>query len=464
MLQYPPADWINRRSTIDGMTVLDVAVVGGGMCGLVATFALLKSGVSNIRTFDANKEGFEGPWSKYARMETLRSPKTLAGPALGIPNLTFQAWFEAQWGIEGWESFERIPTRLWMDYLIWYRKVLNLKIENEKQVIGIEPASYGFNMRVTSGESLEDIPVRKIILATGREGMAEPRVPGILKEFLGPNCQHSSEDICFKRMVGKDVAVVGISASAVDNAASALEAGASKVYVMARASAVPRVNKMKSTVYSGFTHGFPRLPVLDRLNLLSYVFEYRVAPPRNSVQRVWAHQKAKLCLNAEVLDASLNGNRIRLSTHDEIVEVDNIILGTGFKINIHAPKLLVPFADKIRIFRDSSWLAEHSNLGEFLDFPDLGEDFELQEKVAGSAPYLKNIHEFTFAATVSHGNVSGDIPAISEGAERLVKGICASIFTEDYQDHLANLYSYEEPELLGDEIPSNRHWWPEMNN
>ena len=80
MLQYPPADWINRRSTIDGMTVLDVAVVGGGMCGLVATFALLKSGVSNIRTFDANKEGFEGPWSKYARMETLRSPKHWRAP------------------------------------------------------------------------------------------------------------------------------------------------------------------------------------------------------------------------------------------------------------------------------------------------------------------------------------------------------------------------------------------------
>ena len=77
MLQYPPADWVIPRQTNDGQPVLDVAVIGGGMCGLVATFALLRAGISNIRTFDSNEEGREGPWPKYARMETLRSPKTL---------------------------------------------------------------------------------------------------------------------------------------------------------------------------------------------------------------------------------------------------------------------------------------------------------------------------------------------------------------------------------------------------
>ena len=462
ILQYPPADWVNSRSTKDGKSVVDVVVVGGGMCGLVATFALLRAGISNIRTFDDNEEGLEGPWAKYARMETLRSPKTLAGPALGLPNLTFQAWYEAQWGLQEWDKLGRIPTRLWMDYLIWYRNVLNLKVENRTQVTSIQPAPHGFDITVEKNSQLEEIPVRKIILATGREGMAEPRVPLVLKNFLGPQCQHSSEDIFFESVRGKEVAVIGVSASAIDNAATALEAGASKVYVLVRAPAVPRINKMKSTVYSGFTHGFPKLPIIDRLNLLSYVFEYRVAPPRSSVQRLWKNENAHLCLDAEVIDAAWNDARILLSTKHQTIAVDKIILGTGFKINVYAPKILKSFANEVRTFRDAEMLSSCPTFGEFLDFPDLGEDFELQEKVAGQAPYLKDLHEFTFAATVSHGNVSGDIPAISEGAERLIRGICASIFTEDYSDHLHALYSYEEPELLGDEIPANKRWWPDI--
>ena len=462
MLQYPPADWVIPRQTNDGQPVLDVAVIGGGMCGLVATFALLRAGISNIRTFDSNDEGREGPWPKYARMETLRSPKTLAGPALGLPSLTFQAWYEAQWGRDAWAELGRIPTQTWMDYLIWYREVLSLKIENRTSVEQIEVADHGFNIRIKYGVIEEEIPVRKIILATGREGMAEPRIPSPLQDAFGPQCQHSSEDINFDDLHGKEVAVIGISASAIDNAATALEAGASMVHILARAPAVPRVNKMKSTVYSGFTNGFPRLSLAERMDLLSYVFKYRVAPPQNSVQRVWKHKNVKLHLDAELTEVKKEKQKLLLLTRHHRIKVDHVILGTGFKINVNAPRVLKPFSDEIKTFRDTKSLADNKTFGEFLDFPDLGSDFELQEKVLGKSPYLKNLHEFTFAATVSHGNVSGDIPAISDGADRLVKGITASIFQEDFPKHLSNLYSYEEPELHGNEIPENKRWWPEL--
>ena len=192
MLQYPPSDWVIPRQTNNGQPVLDVAVIGGGMCGLVATFALLRAGVSNIRTFDSNEEGREGPWPKYARMETLRSPKTLAGPALGLPSLTFQAWYEAQWGRGAWDELGRIPTQTWMDYLIWYREVLSLKIENRTSVEQIEVADHGFNLKTKYGVIEKEIPVRKIILATGREGMAEPRIPSPLQDAFGSQCQHLS--------------------------------------------------------------------------------------------------------------------------------------------------------------------------------------------------------------------------------------------------------------------------------
>ena len=43
------------------------------------------------------------------------------------------------------------------------------------------------------------------------------------------------------------------------------------------------------------------------------------------------------------------------------------------------------------------------------------------------------------------------VPAISDGAVRLAKGIVRSLFVEDYADHYQRLLDYAQPELLGDE-------------
>ena len=90
------------------------------MAGLALAAALVQRGVSVV-AYDEAPAGLEGPWATTARMETLRSPKQLAGPALGIPSLTFRAWFEAQFGEVAWESLDKIPRLQWMDYLRWYR-------------------------------------------------------------------------------------------------------------------------------------------------------------------------------------------------------------------------------------------------------------------------------------------------------------------------------------------------------
>jgi FAD-dependent urate hydroxylase len=55
-----------------------------------AATALKLMGVS-VTIFDRVELGLEGPWVTTARMETLRSPKQLTGPALGLPALTFRA-------------------------------------------------------------------------------------------------------------------------------------------------------------------------------------------------------------------------------------------------------------------------------------------------------------------------------------------------------------------------------------
>jgi hypothetical protein len=134
-LCYPGKDWVPPR---DGVT--DVVIIGGGMCGMVAWLALWTGGVSRIRVLDRSAEGREGPWLTYARMETLRSPKTLTGPAFGHGALTFQAWHRAQFGASAWDALDKIPRPMWMDYLRWYRKAFwTCPVENGVSVDRVEP-------------------------------------------------------------------------------------------------------------------------------------------------------------------------------------------------------------------------------------------------------------------------------------------------------------------------------------
>ena len=127
-LELPAKRWVIERAQ-DGHPVLEVAIIGGGMAGMAAAAALKMVGIQAV-IFDRSPAGLEGPWVTTARMETLRSPKQLTGPALGLPALTFRAWFEAQFGLAQWESLDKIPRPQWMDYLRWYRRVLSLDIRN----------------------------------------------------------------------------------------------------------------------------------------------------------------------------------------------------------------------------------------------------------------------------------------------------------------------------------------------
>src|ERR1700760_5199769 len=96
-LERPAKSWVPRR-VVDGQEVIDVVIIGAGMAGLVASGMLKRMGVDNQLVIDRAAAGQEGPWVSYARMRTLRSPKELTGPAMGLPALTFRAFYEAQFG------------------------------------------------------------------------------------------------------------------------------------------------------------------------------------------------------------------------------------------------------------------------------------------------------------------------------------------------------------------------------
>ena len=100
-------------------------------------------------------------------METLRSPKHLAGPALGIPSLTFRAWFEAQFGRDEWDALDKIPRLQWMDYLRWYRDVLALPVRNGHRVSDVQPRRDGLvELAVEADGRTTRAWARRLVIAT----------------------------------------------------------------------------------------------------------------------------------------------------------------------------------------------------------------------------------------------------------------------------------------------------------
>lgn len=451
-LNEPPARWTRSVAGPDGKPMLDALVIGGGMCGLVAAAALRRRGLTALRIVDRRPEGHEGPWVTYARMRTLRSPKHLAGPALGIPSLTFRAWFEAQWGEAQWQALDRIPRTQWMDYLRWYRQVLALPVENRVEATAVEPVPSGLAVHLRGPGGNETVHARRLILASGREGIAAPRVPVWAADLPPERLSHTADAIDFPSLAGRSVAVVGYGASAFDNAAEALEAGAASVLMLTRRAGMPRVNKFKGIVYPGFTLGFPTLAPADRWRLLTYLFGALIAPPRASVLRVCDDPRFAITTDADVTSATLRDGRVRLDTRAGVFTVDHVILGTGFKIELAGAPLLAPVADRIATWRQLVEPPPEQAGHEFLDFPDLGPGFELQPRTPGDLPWLARIHAFTFAAAMSHGSVSGDIPAVSDGANRLADAIAATEFRDELAYHEAVIRAFDDPELSIEDV------------
>ncbi len=452
-LGLPAKPWVPRR-TADGHPVLDVLVVGAGMAGLVASGMLWRLGVDNHLVLDRAPAGSEGPWVTFARMLTLRSPKELAGPAMGLPALTFRAFYEARHGRAAWDDLDRAPRSEWMDYLVWYRRVLDLPIRNGAGATAIHARPDGlFAVSAEEAAGPSTVLARHVVLATGRDGLGGAAVPAVADGLDRRFWAHSSEPIDFAALRAKRVAVVGAGASAMDNAATALEAGAARLDLFVRRADIPRVNKFTGIGSAGTVHGFAGLPDDWKWRFLDHAIKSQVPPPRPSMRRVFAHANAHLHLGSPVTALAARGDHLVVTTPHGSSEADFVIFGTGFAVDLARRPELAAFAPHIRLWRDRFPTPAGMENPELETSPDLGDAFEFLEKVPGACPALARLHCFTYPATLSHGKLTGDIPAISEGADRLARGIVRALFVADREAHYANLRAFAVPEILGDEWP-----------
>ena len=337
-LNLPAKDWVPSRS-VEGAPVLDVAIAGWWprWPGCKAA-ALRRVGIFNIAIYDRAPAGQEGPWVTYARMRTLRTRKEASGPALGIPSLTFRAWFEAQYGVETWDGMNKIPRPMWMDYLIWYRKVppIYMPVHNDTSVTAIVPRSDG----------LIALQLERFIRLTNNH-RASRRV-GYRPRWIGRprravDCTHHRSSFlgawlrsdrfrCLARQTRRRGWRGRVGHGQCGHRAGSRRGTRRPFHP--RRERIPTTDKFSGVGSPGMVHGYFGLPPELKWRYQYYGNLAQIPPPQpRSTLRVSHYPNAYFHLGSPILAAEQEGESLVVTTPKGRYALDFLIFTTGFGID-----------------------------------------------------------------------------------------------------------------------------------
>jgi cation diffusion facilitator CzcD-associated flavoprotein CzcO len=435
--------------------VYDVAVIGGGQSGLATAFGLRREGVHNVIVLDENGAGSEGPWPTYARMITLRTPKELTPIDFGLPSLTFRAWYEAQYGASGWAALDKIPRGAWMDYLRWYRRVLDLPVRNDARVDRIEPIDGGvFRLMLAGGDTLV---ARKVVLATGIQGGGEWHTPGFIKDKLPRHLYaHTSEPIDFAALAGKRIAILGGGASAFDNANHALGQGVAAAEVFIRRKDLPRVNPIRFMEKVGLAARYPALEDADKYRAMACFLGHNQPPTNDTFERAAAWPGFDLHLGSPWLDVEpvSDGRQAKVTTPKGDFTFDFLVLSTGLISDPALRPELAGVAPAIARWGDRVPVPDDIDAPQGIRdliaaHPYLGDSFEFLPTRPDLADQVYGLFAFNYSALLSLGLSASALSGLQQALPKLASGVADQLFMDDKQANLAAFLDYSDHEFVG---------------
>ena len=454
-IAHPRLEWLTPRIGPDGKPALDVLIIGAGQSGVATAFGLRRRRVTNVLAVDRAQRGLEGPWWTYARMHTLRSPKDYNGPDLDIASLAYPNWHIARYGAKDWEALGLIPTTAWGEYLLWVRDVIGLPVENQTEVVAIHPAVDGLFpvTLVGPGNRSRTIHTRKIVLATGQDGMGLWWMPPELDLLPVWLRAHAAHPIDFEGLNGKIVAVLGAGASAFDNAATALEHGAREVIIFCRRNRPQVIQPYRWLTFRGFLDHLGDLEDAWRWRFMRHILALREGFPQETWDRCAAHPNFRLVTAAPWSDVREDRGQVLIVTPKGQFRADFVIAGTGVEMDFGVRPELATFAHNIATWADKYTPPEDERDERLQRFPYLSANYSLTEKMLGETPWIEHIHLFTIASTMSFGPSGSSINAMTTVVPKLVSAISRGLFRDDVKDHWASLQAYETPQAI---IPESR--------
>jgi FAD-dependent urate hydroxylase len=433
----PSPDWVRPRTDVDH----NVVVVGAGQSGLGIAFGLRRKGISRVALIDGAEPGGAGIWRRVARMQQLRSPKTLPGPDLGDPGLGFHAWYETLNGPTAFDALDRIPRVAWADYLSWYEHITQANVRYRTRLAAIEPAGELLRLHLLVDGVPRTETTRKVVLASGFAGAGGAHVPDILRGIPAELWSHTHASFDYRVFAGKSVGVLGAGASAFDAAATALEHGAREVHLYSRRSFIDY--PVPGVVGAFGPAGQPGIRGHANLKELAYELpeevrwrdhrsrENRVASvPVDSLLRAVEFRNFHLHLDSPWTRATTGPGGVVAHVKGRKHRFEHVIAATGYRVDLSAQPELASFHSSITLWGDRFRPVAGEEDAAAARFPYLGSCFEFLPRAGARAEFLRNIHCFNLAAAVSFGTLVGDIHSVAQ-QPRLTTAIARDLFLAD---------------------------------
>jgi hypothetical protein len=443
---YSPQSWVAPKTTSAGRKVHDVLIVGGGQNGLALAHNLKLRGIRRILVVDAQQPEKAGPWSRFARMGSLRSPKSVPGPECFNPLLTFKSWYCAKYSRAEYDRFDTIPLDMWCEYLEWYRTVLGITVQSETLVTDISwDAEENCLRAVTHHRGAEAVQyARKICLATGMDGAGSWEPPAELvrelprETYFGAWGAISEEDLR-----GKDVAIIGAGASAFDNASFAVESQSRSVTVFARRPFPERdiyfdlwsgrddsptfpdeADSLPADLLDALVGHYDALPDSDRMNILGNLFRKGRTPSHSKYLTEVSELKRMRVLEGHPVDAIefiASDGRALIRSKGKCYSVERIIFATGVQAGLEHRPELSSLCSSILTWGDSTDIPSRYGLNRY---PKLSGNYQLQA-IGPDRTELKHIYSLSDALHVTVG-----LQSVSYMARAVSQHIGASLFAD----------------------------------
>jgi FAD-dependent urate hydroxylase len=325
----------------------DVAIIGAGPYGLSLAAHLRARGVKYRIFGEAMRFWLNMPVG--VNLKSLAFATNIYVPKRGY---SFPDWCRQH----GLEDFEPCTMQSFSAYGLEIQKRF---VPDVEQVLAtnVSLRAGGFEVALSSGERLRS---RKVVVCTGLSGLA--RIPDVLRE-LGPDrMRHTFEISDYSEFQGKTVAVIGAGSSAIEAGALVREAGGcSEVFVRGQEAVfhgrTPRVRPLWESIKNPMTVLGPgrdnwilqQLPLivyrLPRERRTRFVRRFGPASPWWIKDRVLG--KVPIHVRHEVVEVGNANKRVQLKMRDaegssRNVEVDFVIAGTGYDVDVSHLKFLDP--------------------------------------------------------------------------------------------------------------------------
>jgi thioredoxin reductase len=257
-----------------------------------------------------------------------------------------------------------IPRETVARYGLAFQRQLVPQVEQQR-VVALEPTADGFALKLSDGET---VSTRAVVVAVGISDFRS--VPDSLMHFPREYVSHSADLHELSPFRGRDLAIIGGGASAIDLAALLHEAGANVQLVIRGASLnihtrrqLPRpmldvVRAPMSTIGPGwralFCAELPRIFHYLPRDLRLRIVRGGIPPAAGWFMRDRVDGKVPVLLGYSVTRAELKQGRVQLRLvsrggHESQLSTEYVIAATGYKCDLYRlPFMSVMLLNKLR--------------------------------------------------------------------------------------------------------------------